>query len=76
MKLKKPDEMEMSINFKSMRLSWSFVTISLVIWLVVDLIINGKLHLILSIIISIQNIILFGSKLFMTHKMSGDSDEK
>lgn len=44
--MKKPDEMEMTINFKSMRLSWIFVIISLVVWLVVDFIRSGELPLI------------------------------
>ncbi|OPX89608.1 MAG: hypothetical protein A4E54_00907 [Pelotomaculum sp. PtaB.Bin117] len=43
--MKKADEMEMTINFKSMRLSS-------------------------------QNIIFFGSKLYMTHKMVGNNNEE
>lgn len=35
MRLQKADEMEMAINFKSMRLSWVFGNIALFIWLVV-----------------------------------------
>lgn len=74
MKLQKADEMEMSINFKSMRLSWVFGNIALLIWLTVALIKSGELPLALFSIISLQNVIFFGSKLYMTHKMS--SNEK
>ncbi len=76
MKLKKPDEMEMSINFNSMRLSWVFVNIALIMWLAVDFIKSGELPIIPFMIISFQNIIFFGSKLYMTRKMSSNIDEK
>ena len=76
MSLKKPDEMEMSINFKSMRFSWLFVNVALIIWLAVDFKKSGELPFIPFTIISFQNIIFFGSKLYMNHKMSENSDEK
>ncbi|MEA4845932.1 MAG: hypothetical protein VB106_01735 [Clostridiaceae bacterium] len=74
--MKKADEMEMAINFKSMRLSWVFVNVSLFIWLAADFLKSGELPFILFAIIAIQNIIFFGSKLYMTHKMTGNADEK
>jgi len=74
MRLQKADEMEMSINFKSMRLSWFFGNIALLIWLILAFIKNGKFPFILFTIITLQNVIFFGSKLYMTRKMS--SDEK
>ncbi len=74
--MKKADEMEMAINFKSMRLSWVFVIISLFIWIVADFLISGEFPFIPFIIIVIQNIIFFGSKLYMTHKMVGNNNEK
>lgn len=74
MRLKKADEMEMFINFKSMRLSWVFVNIALIIWLALTFIKSGELPFILFMIISFQNIIFFGSKIYMTHRMS--SNEK
>jgi hypothetical protein len=72
MRLQKADEMEMFINFKSMRFSWLFVNIALFVWLVVVLIKSGELPLIIFTIISFQNIIFFGSKIYMTRKMSRD----
>lgn len=74
MGLKKADEMEMFINFKSMRLSWVFVNAALVIWLIVTFVKSGELPFILFMIVCIQNIIFFGSKIFLTRRMS--SDEK
>ncbi|MDD2234732.1 MAG: hypothetical protein PHZ11_09355 [Desulfitobacteriaceae bacterium] len=74
MRLKKADEMEMVINFKAMRLSWVFVNIALFIWLAETIIKSGELPFILFTIIGFQNLIFFGSKLYMTRKMS--SNEK
>ncbi len=72
MRLQKADEIELSINFKSMRLSWVFGNIALFIWLTLAFIKNGEFPLILFTIISLQNVIFFGSKLYMTRKMSND----
>lgn len=74
MGLKKADEMEMFINFKSMRLSWVFVNIALVVWLAVTFIKSGELPFILFMIFCLQNIIFFGSKIILTRRMS--SNEK
>lgn len=75
MKIKKADEMEMSINFKAMRLSWVFVVVVLIIWVFYDFITTGELNTIFSIIL-LQSIIFFGSKLYLTKKMSDDTDEE
>ncbi len=47
MRFKKADEMEMFINFKSMRLSWVFVNIALIIWLVVTFVKSEEIPFIL-----------------------------
>lgn len=72
MGLKKADEMEMFINFKSMRLSWTFMNVALIIWLAVTFIKSGELPFILFMIICFQNIIFFGSKLYITRQMSNE----
>lgn len=72
MRFKKADEMEMFINFKSMRLSWVFVNIALIIWLVVTYIKSREFPFILFEIICLQNIIFFGSKRYMTRKMTSN----
>jgi hypothetical protein len=72
----KPDEMEMSINFLSMRLSWIFENIALVVWLIVDFSKTREISFIPFMIIAVQNMIFFGSKLYMTRKISRTGDEK
>jgi hypothetical protein len=73
---KKADEMEMSINFKSMRISWVFENIALLIWTIIGFIKGDEFSYIPLIIIIVQNIVFFSSKLYMTSKMSVNSDEK
>lgn len=75
-KIKKADEMEMSINFKSMRLAWIFENIALIIWAVMSCIYKNENVFILIIIITAQNIIFFSSKLYMGKKITGDNNEK
>ncbi len=76
----KADEMEMSINFKAMRLSWVFVTAALLVWCVIELVVYGDTPFIPFIILCGQNIIFFSAKLIMTNKVSGkgssEEDEK
>ena len=75
MKNKKADEMELAINFKAARLAYVFVTISLVIWMIVDFATTGEFPLPQLIIVALQNIIFFGSKFLMTRRMVGDREE-
>lgn len=70
-KVKKSDEMEMFINYKAARLSYVFVAISLVIWMIIDFAMNKEFPLAQFLIIAIQNMIFFGSKIFMMHRMTG-----
>jgi hypothetical protein len=70
MRLKKADEMEMYINFQSMRLSWVFVNIALIIWLIVTFIKSRELPFLLFAIICTQNILFWGSKLYITRRVS------
>jgi len=62
--------MEMHISFKSMRLAYIFVVIALIIWLALDFTKSGELPIVPFIIISLQNLIFFGSKIYLTRKMS------
>ena len=75
MKNKKADEMEMAINLKAARLAYVFVTISLVIWTIVDFATTGEFPLPQLIIVALQNVIFFGSKFLMTRRMVGDREE-
>ena len=71
---KKADEMEMEINFKSMRLAWVAENLILVVWMVVLAFRDGDLGM-PSIIISVQNLLFFGSKLIMTRRMTRRDEE-
>ncbi|HBM81345.1 MAG: hypothetical protein QME45_03225 [Clostridiales bacterium] len=73
---KKPDEMEMSINFKAMRLAWVFENIVLIVWTIISCIKEKGSFPITLMIILAQNIIFFGSKLYMAHKMTDDKNEE
>ncbi len=75
MKNKKADEMEMAINLKAARLAYVFVTISLVIWMIVDFATTGEFPLSQFIIVALQNVIFFGSKFLMTRRMIGKDEE-
>lgn len=72
---RKADEMEMTINFKSMRLSWVFGNIALVAWAIISQI-NGDYPHVQITIILIQNVIFFVSQLYMTHKMTKVEKDK
>lgn len=76
MKFIKADEMEIAINYKAMRLAYVFVTVSLVVWLFIEMINIQKLPLIQFGILSVHNIIFHGSKLYLTKKMTGGLDEE
>lgn len=72
---KKADEMEMEINFKAMRLAWIVENLILVVWVVADAL-NGRGLSIASLVISVQNLLFFGTKLYLGHKMSRGGDEE
>ena len=76
MKIKKVDEMEMMINIKSSRLAHFFVVISLLIWLIVDFVQSSNVPYIQLSIICLQNAIYFGSKAYLTWKITRDNNEK
>jgi len=76
MKEKKVDEMEMMINIKSSRLAHFFVVISLLIWLIVDFVQSSNFPYIQISIICLQNAIYFGSKSYLTCKITRENNEK
>lgn len=69
--IKKADEMEMTINFKSIMLSWVFLTTSLVIWNIY-LLIRGETGSLITLLLAVNLIILCISKLYYTKKMTSD----
>ncbi len=70
------DEMEMSINFRAMRLSWLFGTTALVVWSLESLVRSGSLRSVPFMILIVQNTIFFCSKLIMTHKAVGNGGKE
>lgn len=72
---KRADEMEMSINYKAMRLAWVFENAALLVWAVISQI-NGDTSRIQIFIILIQSVVFFGSQLYMTRKMANEKKDK
>lgn len=73
---RKADEMEMSINFKAMRLAWVFENTALLVWAVISRIKEDTdTSLILITIILTQNVIFFGSQSYMKRKMTKEKDK-
>ncbi len=72
---RRADEMEMSINFKAMRLAYVFENAALLVWAVISQI-NGYTPRIQILIILIQNVIFFGSQLYMKRKMAKEKKDK
>lgn len=72
---RRADEMEMSINFKAMRLAYVFENAALLVWAVISQI-KGYSPIIQTTIILIQNIIFFGSQLYMKRKMAKEKKDK
>ena len=70
----KADEMEMTINFKAMRLSYVFTQLSLVVYCIVYTAIQGNLPLWPFIIMCISNFIFICSKLIITKNLTGGAD--
>ncbi len=73
----KADEMEMSINYKSVRASWAFSLAFLCIWNIVNVVQTGELASLACILLTIETLVFLTTKLFLTKKMTdgGDHDE-
>ncbi len=66
----KADEMEMSINFKAMRLSFAFGLLFLAVWVIVDFIKYKELGIPFIFLIT-QNLAFIFSKLLLTRIIVG-----
>lgn len=71
---RRADEMEMSINFKAMRLAWVFGNIALLVWAIISQI-TGDTSQIQIAIILIQTVIFFGSQSYMQRKMTKEKKD-
>ncbi len=75
--MKRADEMEMSVNFKAMRLSWALVGTSLAAWTIAEMAVNGELPFIPFLLLCAQSIVFFAAKLIITRRMvRAGSDEE
>ena len=72
---RRADEMEMSIIYKAMRLAWVFENAALLVWAVISQI-KGDTSIIQTTIILIQNVIFFGSQLYMKRKMAQEKKDE
>lgn len=66
----KADEMEMSINFRAMRLAWLFSELALAAYCMAAALANGDLPSIPLIVLCISGVIFWLSKLIMAKQMS------
>lgn len=67
--MNKADEMEMTINFKAIRVSWIFIIVFLMVWVLFDIVIYGHIISIQLVLLLLQNTIFFGYKAYLTHSM-------
>ncbi len=67
--MKKADEMEMTLNFSAMRLSWAFANLYLIVWVLFELIKSGTLVFLPFLLILMKSLIFFGYKLYLSKKM-------
>ncbi len=73
----KADELEMSINYKSVRASWAFSLLFLSIWNIVSIVQTGELALLACILLTIETLVFLTTKLILTKKMTdgGEHDK-
>ena len=71
----KADEMELSINFKAMRLSWVFVGVALTLWCIVKYIMEGEFPSVPFILLMTQNIIFFSAKLLIARRLTKNNSK-
>jgi len=72
-KMKKMDEMELSISLKAIKCAWAYTVLFLAIWVMYDFIKTGTLGFEFLLLIS-QNMVLLGFQMFSKWKL--EKDEK
>lgn len=73
----KADEMEMTINFKAMRVAFVFSIIALLAYCIYEAVVSKNLPTVPFVILTVQSAVFFISKLFLTKEMSeGANDEE
>lgn len=73
----KADEMEMEINFRSIRIAYVFSLFALLIYCIFELVTANELMTIPFVILCVQCTLFFASKVYLTKKMvSGNGYEE
>lgn len=67
--MKKMDEMERYISFKSIKIAWAYTIVFLFAWVIYDYIATGKSGLAFFLFIT-QNLVLMLSQFILKHGMS------
>lgn len=73
---KKADEMEIHIALKANRLAYAFLNLSLLTWILIELIVTGEPPYIPFILCSLSGVIFWSSLLFFRKQMSKDDHEE
>ena len=76
MKFKRADEMENYITMRAMHYAYVFLILALSAWILIVTIREGQIPLIPFIIETMSGIIFWGSRIYLTKKMAGTSDEE
>lgn len=75
--MKRADEMEMAINYKSIRLAYTFLEVGLLIFCFITLATSKELLLVPFILAMASSAIFWFMKLYYTKRMTaGNEDEK
>ncbi len=69
----KADEMEMYVNFRAMRLAWSFTILALAAYIIYYIIKTSVIPTVPVLILSLQTIIFFVFRLISLRKMGGQA---
>lgn len=72
----KADEMEIAINYRAMRIAFVFSRIALLAYCIYEYVALKRLPTIPFVIFCVQGILFFSSKIFITSKMTKESDDE
>ena len=68
------DEMELSINFRAIRVSWVLTAVFLLIWNIVLLIRDGTTSTIPFVLMKLQVCSMFATKVILSNRMGRNDD--
>ena len=72
----KADEMEIAINYRAMRIAFVFSNIALLAYCIYEYVALKRLPTIPFVIVCVQQVLFFISKVFITSKMTKESDDE